>query len=516
MAPAASALLVWLAMPELGFSLLLWVSLVPLLLALASCHGNRECFCIGYLYGLCYAALCVKWIMAAPSFPLAGYLAMVAWIALFPALFALLLGLLIRGTGWPLWVAAPPIWTAVEYLRVIIPVVPSPLALLGHAFYRELPLLQLASATSVYGLTFLVLLVNAALTDLVRAGFLEKQPRRNAMPVRHFLLPAVVAVLAPVSMYAWGMLRMANPEQASSPVMTVAAVQANIPQSQKWLRDQRRNILDRHRELSVQAAQDKPDLVVWPETAIPGDLRHVVFYREYLAALARELSVPLLVGSAAGDKDGSAPGHDYTFTNSAFLINTRGEIVDEYRKVKLLAFAEQIPFGGNIPWPAWMTPHKYSFTPGDGVKLLQISQTPFGVVICWENLFPDLFRLYVDQGAQIMINMTNEAWFGDSEGGYYLLASAVFRAAENGVSLLRVANTGVSALIGPHGTILDKVTDLQGKDLMVPGVMTVAVPAPLSPTIYRKYGDYFAIACVLMGCLMLFVAPVYRRAARRT
>jgi len=503
-------------MPEFGLDSLLWASLVPLLLVLATCRDNAKSFRIGYLYGLFYAALCVKWIMAVPHFPLAGYLAMVAWIALFPALFAVLLGLVMRGTGWPLWIAAPPLWTAVEYLRVVIPVIPSPLALLGYAFYRELPLLQLASATSVYGLTFLVLLVNAALADLVRAGFFEQTPKRNTMWVHRFLVPAVVAVLAPMSIYVWGNLRMTNPEPASSPVIRASAVQANIPQSLKWRRDQRRNILDRYRELTVQAAQDRPDLVVWPETAIPGDLRHVVFYGEYLAALARELNVPLLVGSATGDKDGSAPRRDYTFTNSAFLINTRGEIVDEYRKVRLLAFAEHIPFGEDFPWPAWMTPHEYSYTPGNGVKLLQISQIPFGVVICWESLFPDLFRLYVDQGAKFMINMTNEAWFGDSEGGHYLLASAVFRAAENGVSLLRVANTGVSALIGPHGTILDKVTDSQGKDLMVPGVVTVALPAPLSPTIYRKYGDYFALACVLMSCLMLFVAPLYRRVTHRT
>lgn len=503
-------------MPEFGLSLLLWGSLVPLLLMLVYCRSNRECLRVGYLYGLLYAALCVKWIMVVPDFPLAGYLAMVAWIALFPALFALLLGLLTRQTRWAVWIVAPPLWTAVEYLRVVIPVAPSPLALLGHAFYQDLPLLQVASVTSVYGLTFLVMLVNAALVDVIRAGFSVYEQGRDTSPLHQFLAPTIVAILVPMSVYGWGKLQLADPKQESEPIMTVAAIQANIPQSQKWRRDQRLTILDRHRELTVQATQERPDLVIWPETAVPGDLRRVVFFREYLAELAGELSVPLLVGSAAGDKDGSGLKGDFTFTNSAFLIDARGEIVDEYRKVKLLAFAEHIPFGEDFPWPAWMTPNEYSFTPGDGVRLLRLPQAAFGVVICWENLFPGLFRQYVHNGAKFMVNMTNEAWFADSEGGYYLLASAVFRAVENGVSLVRVANTGVSALIGPHGSILKRVADTQGNDLMVPGVLNVAVPAPLFPTFYREHGDYFALACALASCLMVAAAAVNRVRTSRT
>jgi len=504
MAVIASGVLVWLAMPEYSLTALVWVALVPLLLVLVGCRDHRGCFLTGYGYGLVYAALCVKWITVAPGFPLAGYLVMVAWIALFPALFALALGTVTRRTAWPLWLAAPLLWTAVEYLRVIIPLAPSPLALLGHVFYRQPDMIQLAAVTSAYGPGFLIVLVNAALACLVLAGYRRLSRRPPVQSPGQLLLAGLLALFSPLAVLILGQARLSQPSPGPEPLMRVAAVQANIPQEEKWRTDKRQEVLDRHAALSRQAILRNPGLVVWPETAVPADMLRKIFIREYMKALARELAVPLLAGSATGDKDGSGGDRKFTATNSAYLIDRQGEVVDAYNKIRLLPFAERIPFGEKFPWPDWMIPAKRSFTPGKGIHLLQLDGVHIGVVICWENLFPDLFRRYVDAGAQLMVNMTNEAWFGDSEGGYYLLASAVFRALENGVALLRVANTGVSALIGPRGTILQRITDAEGNDLMVAGILNATVPVPLHPTFYRRFGDVFAIACALLSLVLLF------------
>ena len=493
-------------MPEAGYSYLIWMALVPLLLRLAGVIRWHTALSCGYLYGLFYAALCVKWITVVDGFPLLAYLLMVVYIALFPALFSLCVVAIRQRTGWPMYLIAPPLWTAIEFLRVEIPLLPSPLALLGHSQYLNIPVLQVASVGSVYAVSFAIVLVNAAVVDILLALRIHRH-HHGHFRLSPEALPLLIVVLTPVLLYGWGVWRLSEPTPGAEydPVLRVSVIQPNIPQALKWQRSERRNILERHREQTLQVLTEHPDLIIWPETAVPGDFRRVQYYQDYVGELARKTSSAILVGSAAGEKGGKGGERTFTISNSAFLVNNKGELVDEYRKVKMLPFAETVPLGDEFPWPDWMRPRDRSFTPGKDIHLLVSHGRAFGTVICWENLFPEFYRRFVLKGAQFMVNLTNEAWFKDSEGGYYLLASAVFRAVENGVALVRAANTGVSALIDPHGKIVSRVTDADGRDLMLSGTLTVAIPAQLTPTVYRRMGDVFAWSCVVLSLSMLLV-----------
>ena len=514
--PLVSGLLVWASFITPKSGLVIWGALVPLLVSLAGIKSSRKAFFNGYLYGAVYAAFCVQWITVVDGFPWEAYLLMVAYIALFPALFSLCLVAIRKRTEWPIFLIAPPLWAAIEFLRVEIPLLPSPLALLGHSQYLDLPMLQVASLGSVYALSFTIVLVNAAIVDILLILLIHRHQRgRLRLPLGALTKPLLVAVLTPVLLYGWGMRRLSEstPGIKYDPVLRVSIIQPNIPQALKWKRSERRNVLERHRELTLQVLTDQPDLIIWPETAVPGDFRRVQYYQNYVGELARATSSAILVGSAAGEKGGKGGERTFTVSNSAFLVNDKGELIDEYRKVKMLPFAERVPLGDEFPWPDWMRPRDRSFTPGKDIHLLMSRGKTFGTVICWENLFPEFYRRFVLKGAQFMVNLTNEAWFKDSEGGYYLLASAVFRAVENGVALIRSANTGVSALIGPHGKIVSRVTDPDGKDLMLSGTLTVDVPQPLAPTFYRRFGDIFAWGCVVLSLLMLLLTftPATRR-----
>ena len=166
-AALASGLLIWVAFPPLEQAVMAWFGLVPLLLALAYAASSRQGFWLSWVFGFTYAALCAHWVNVIDGFSVPAYLALACYISLFPTLFAWLLFLIRRATGWPLALIAPPLWVLAEFLQVEVPLLPTPLPLLGYTQYEFVPLIQVASITSFYGVSFLVVLVNAALADVI-------------------------------------------------------------------------------------------------------------------------------------------------------------------------------------------------------------------------------------------------------------------------------------------------------------------------------------------------------------
>ena len=501
---ACSGLVLWTAFPPLEYGVLAWFGLVPLLLAFAYAERSRQGLWLSWVFGFTYAALCAHWVNVIDGFSVPAYLVLACYISLFPTLFAWLLFRIRQATAWPLALIAPPLWVLAEFLQVEVPLLPTPLPLLGYTQYEFIPLIQIASVTSFYGVSFLIVLVNAALADVLLL-LRDRRPGHGSHDASRRLLAGAVmaAMVFPLAAIAWGTLQLPADGKATEPVLRASLVQANIPQAIKWQRSERLNILNRYRDLSLQVTGEQPDLIIWPETSIPDDLKRKRFFSRYVGDLAGETSAYMLVGSSTGEKGRSADAGDTHVYNSAFLINPAGEIAGEYAKVMLIPFGESVPFGPEFPWPEWVLPDKTQLTPGAAIHLLEVPQGRFGVTICWENLFPGFFRQFVRQGAGFMVNLTNEAWFKDSAAGHMLLASAVFRAVENRVSLLRSASTGVSALIDPYGRITDRVQASDGQDLMVAGVLTVPVPAAGKPAFYTRYGDVFAGICIVWAVLML-------------
>ena len=255
--------------------------------------------------------------------------------------------------------------------------------------------------------------------------------------------------------------------------------------------------------LTKVAAGTMPDLIVWPASSLPAPISASRVVRNTVVKLARETGSYLLAGGAGYEKLGPPRDGYLPYSNSEFLISPSGRLEGQYNKIRLVPFNEYIPLDGKITWPRWITTIKKSFLPGESRTIFKVKGAKFGSPICWENLFSDLFRRFVKDGANFMVCATNEGFFGPTPGPYQTLAINVFRAVENRVAIARSATTGVSAFINPDGKIVERIRDKNDKDIFVSGFLVRDVPLSNRKTFYTLYGDVFAH--VLIGFTLLGV-----------
>jgi apolipoprotein N-acyltransferase len=192
------------------------------------------------------------------------------------------------------------------------------------------------------------------------------------------------------------------------------------------------------------------------------------------------------------------------------LIAPNGRIKKQYNKIHLVPFNEYLPLQGKIKWPRWITPLELSFIRGEEYTLFEVSDAKFGTPICWEGLFPDLFRRFVKAGANFMVNVTNDGFTGRTAAPYQTLAMTVFRAVENRVVVLRASTTGVSCFIGPDGDIVERIQDNAGNDIFVSGILIRDVPLYNAKTFYTMHGDIFAYAAIGVVVLSLLFSLYIR------
>jgi apolipoprotein N-acyltransferase len=228
-------------------------------------------------------------------------------------------------------------------------------------------------------------------------------------------------------------------------------------------------------------------LIVWPKAAVPAYLRFEPAAMKWLTDLAAAVRVPLLVGAPDAQPDGRRA----RYLNSAFLVDAAG-LRDRYDKMHLVPFGEYVPLKRLLFFVEAIAAEIGDFTPGREATLFQLEGAPFGTVICYEVIFPDLFRRFVAGGASFMTNITNDAWFGDSGGPLQHLQMVPLRAVENRVAIVRAANTGVSALVLPSGEIRSTLP------LGARGTLRADVPLRWGETFYTRFGDVFALACAAM------------------
>jgi apolipoprotein N-acyltransferase len=503
-----SGLLLYASFPPLDWSFVAWITLVPLFVALYFAR-YLQAFFLTLLTGAVLAGLHTQWLMAVPGFPVLAFVLLVLYGALFFGLFGFLSLVLVRRTTWPSVLVIPTLWVAFEFLRSNVSFLSIPFFLVGFSQYANLSILQLASITSVYGVSFLIVLVNAALAEWTLWVLSHYSVPMSSKPsLSRVLSASVVAMLSILGVLLWGSQQVHKLEEATNPLLTASLIQGNIPQQEKWEPRLREKIMERYRDLTLKASQDHPDIIMWPEAATPEYLTRSPWLFRAVRDLVRETGIPLLIGSATYAKirrDGKVISQA---RNTAFLLNAQGEIIAAYDKMRLLPFGEYLPLEGRLPWPRWLAPRHGNFISGTSPTVFDLPEGRFGVVICWENLFSDVFRTFVNAGAQFMVNLTNESWFDKTAASRQILSMSVFRAVENRVTLLRVANTGITCLIDPLGRIQDRVRDAKGNDQMVSGTLTVAVPAPLGPTFYTHHGNVFASACLGIVVLLLLSAAL--------
>jgi apolipoprotein N-acyltransferase len=380
-----------------------------------------------------------------------------------------------------------------------------PWNLLGDSQFRMLPLIHIAAFTGVYGVSFL--LVWTSLSFMSSAIVIIGRPAMRSIWLGEIILP----MLTVAAIYGVGYARLLRPEP-KAPELSIALVQPSIPQSLIWDKNAEADRFKQLLALSESALTNKPDLLIWPEAAVPGLIRVDDQFRQPILDLARSHKTWIIIGA---DDFTPHPGAktfaDCDFFNSSFVISPAGEIVAEYRKRNLVIFGEYVPLTRWLPFLKHLTPITGGFTPGDGPVPFHLDNLNLNVsvLICFEDIFPHLAREYVSDDTDFLINLTNNGWFGEGAAQWQHAAAAIFRAIENGVPLVRCANNGLTCWADAQGRL--KWFESTSHGIYGPGFMIVNVPvlAPgekRAPTFYRLHGDRFGWGCVAFALLQVLRA----------
>ena len=490
-----AGLLLALIFPWYHLEWLAWVVFVPLLMATRGV-GWRTALLWGWISGCVGYLGILRWIPhtminygGVPTLLSYGILLLlVVYVGLYVGLFT-------AGWTWSLrrWprgtmLIVPALWVALEWVRAQA-LSGFPWASLGYSQYLNRPLIQVADFASVYGVSFALVLGNVVIAQLLYASV---QRRWHGV-----VMPCALAVCCLAAIWGYGGWRLYQTSTAApAPAnLTVALLQGNIEQDLKWDAAAREAIFSHYRSLTLEAAADSEvELIVWPEAATPFFFANDRVFQSRQLQLAQEAGRPLLFGSPTYVRDGD---QDVMY-NSAFLVGPETTVLGRYDKIHLVPFGEYIPLRRLLFFLDKLVAGIGDFRSGEAYTVMAIPQGRFAVLICFEGIFPDLVRHFVRHGAQFLVNITNDAWFGYSPASYQHLSMVVFRAVENRLPIVRAANTGISAVIDSAGQ-LSQQTDL----FVRTWIKARITPAAGATTFYTRWGDLFAYGCILVTAVSL-------------
>ena len=402
--------------------------------------------------------------------------------------------------GLGLLILAPLVWAGTEWARGIIftgvPWLPLPMGLVSR-----LELVQSAELWSTTGLSLILVLVNALVAEALF-------PARPAAPHWRRGAAVALAILIVAAGWFWGGQRMARVEAAakSAPTLAVSVVQGNVPLSMMWRKELRPVVIERHARATKRAAQDNPKrpwLVVWPESAAPfyflRDARPSIPVLE----LAKQLDAYVMLGSLGAVKDGDL----LRVSNRSWLIGPDGREAGHYDKVHLVPFGEYVPLGQILFFVRAVAQIGVDFAVGQPGKVLMVGPVAVGPLICYESIFPELARQMRLHGARLLVNQTNDAWFGRTSAPYQHLSHLQLRAIENRLACARAANTGISGFVLPSGRVS------RATGIYQPGLESARLPLMESMTFFTRYGDI--IGPVALAAALLLLLAGWRRARER-
>ena len=500
-----SAALLVLASPRHDQFWLAWIGLVPLLLTLKD-RRPANAFLVSSLCGFAYFSGILIWVYQIPGFKPLHHVLVGAILGPCFGLFGAFFSQLARRKGLAAaYFLAPFVWVSVEYLRSNLWFLSLPWGFLAHTQYLFPQVIQISAFTGAYGVSFLVVAVNSCLALLLAPsltrvkGHGSDNLRPPSTEMRRAWALSVAVLVGATLLYGQASLGRPLGEKR----IRIAVLQGNIDQVKKA--DPRKfaqPIMQTYVDLTEQAARDNPELIVWPEAATPGlVLKSSELYKQ-IVGLIRKHKTAFVIGSSEYPKFSREPAAQKRQGNTALHVAADGRIRGQYLKIHLVPFGEYLPLEDVFAWPAWLLESKGRSwdLPGTEHTLFTAGGGAFGVVICWEQVFPELFRTFVRNGARFMLNLTNEGWFGDSDAPYQMLAISVFRAVENGVPLARAANTGISGFIDRRGRI-DGLVNVNGKPTFVAGHLTRDVVYSDETTFYTRHGDLFVYGVLTLTAL---------------
>ncbi|MGQ3684885.1 MAG: apolipoprotein N-acyltransferase [Candidatus Loosdrechtia sp.] len=532
-------LLFYLSFPPADLGYLAWIAFVPWFILIVT--EKKFVYLNALLIGLVFFFVHLSWLR---------HVTYAAWflLSLYCSVYFLLFMLCVRPVifklKWPLSLAAPCTWVALEFIRSFF-LSGFPWFFVGHTQYRFLPVIQISDITGVYGISFIIIMVNASLADfilrfadysgkaasgLVQMSLDASMKKSRFWWLRHIqkewffadryapcLFPGrpslffsmagifPVLLLAAMLFYGHSWLRGYIPEEGP----LLGMVQGNIPQDIKHhpSEEYQLGVLKKHYDLSMSARGEPLDLLVWPETMVPGILnigdeftaKKIDILSQLTAVqLASDLNTNLVLGAIAIELD----GEESIYLNSAFYYDRKGQLIDRYDKIHLVPFGEFTPLKEYFPFLTGIVPYEVGLTHGKKrilfhLDTLKEERFTFGVSICYEDTVPPLIRKFRKDGADFMLNITNDGWFRDSAELDQHLAIMVFRAVENRFCMVRAANTGISSFVSPDGAIYAKLTDPDGKYREISGVLIDRIRFMKKyHTFYTNYGDCFSLLCM--------------------
>ncbi len=408
----------------------------------------------------------------------------------------------------PRFLVLPIVWIGIELCRNYFPVGGFPWGQIGYTQWKFISLIQIADLTGIYGVSALLVLANVAGFELLRFGFDRlyhplKIRNRAWIPIFSFLVMFVIVI-------AYGRFseNKIQAQMAKAPHLRLALIQGNIPQDDKWAVEKSDEIVLIYQDLTRRAIHLGVDLAIWPESAYPFELALDV------PAQLEEVGqypIDLVLGAVTYISDGKVSPNalfaplGFPIHNSGFLLKAGGELAEVHSKEHLVPYGEYIPLKSMLPFLNKLTSQVGEFEPGKKSVLLNSGQARMGILICYEDIFPELTRRVAKIGANLLVNLTNDAWYENSSALPQHLAFSAFRAIEARLSLVRATNTGITATFNPDGTLRKRLP------IFVRDFLVDEVGLHESSTFYTKYGDMFAGFCLgLMGVLFL-ISCFWRR-----
>jgi len=491
-----SSILLIISFPDLNLWPLAWIALVPMLLVVARRPRPVPCFCLGWLFGSVFFFGSCHWltysIIHFGGFsPLLAYPLLVPGalvLGIFPGAFTAVLAQAIRRWGTAALFLTPLFWASLEWAR--LSVTGQLWNAIGYSQAFHPSLIHTARWGGVYAVGFLIALVNASL------AYAALKRTRGAVSI------SVVAILlfciAPMAITAGGIWTDGTTEAV------VIAIQPNVPMDLIKSTAEMEQLKLRHFEMSEAALrtlhdEKVPRLIIWPESPMNFTYGTDSQFRERLTQFAKEHHASVLLNSQE-----VAPNNG--IYNSAVLINEQGSLVAQYDKIRLLPFGEYVPLPQWLPGAGLIRGIVGDFTPGSNYRLMPVGNLRAGVFICIESAYPSIARQFTSEGADVLINISNDGYLGPTAVMRQHLANAVFRAVENDRPLLRVTNTGITAFITPRGQVRDETRAFQQE------VRTWTITrAGSPPSFYAKHGDLFAAGCAVLSVMALILSFRKRR-----
>jgi apolipoprotein N-acyltransferase len=494
-----SGLLLTASFPPGKLSFLVWPALVPLLKSLDN-ESPSQAFRLGFLTGLSHYLTLIYWIMVVLGHygnmstwvSLGPFLLLSLYLALYPAIFSSITAYL-RGSRFTLTLTAG-FWVSLEYVRAHV-ITGFPWCLLGYTQYEQSYLIQIADLCGVYGLSFLIVIVNGLLFTL----FFKNHARSNAFFKWEILFTALI-VIGTLAYSHYRLFEEPIREQPRQYVGTLI-VQGNIDQSIKWDPAYQAETMATYQRLTRTGYSFNPDLIVWPETSAPFFFQDNAEFSPMIFSVVKESQAALIFGSPAYE----LVGRMINYYNRAYLITPDNLFPQHYDKVHLVPFGEYIPLKKLLSFLHRLVPAAGDFVSGDKIAPLKYKGLSIGILICFEAIFPELARAQTRGGADILVNLTNDAWFGMTSAPYQHLAMVVFRAVENRRPMIRAANTGFSAYIEPKGKIV-ALSSLFREEVLEASVNISDRPL----TVYTRFGDIFAFF-LLVICLLKILSLLWHK-----